>query len=339
VSRGNPLRPLAAALVLAVGVVGCSGSTPPPAAGGSGASHSGTPAATAPLGKVTAVTVGHLPFGVSRAVAVASGGAILVLGGLGAGDTTTPRVVRFDLASLQAAPVGDLAEGVHDAAGAWLAGHAVVFGGGAAQSVAAVQSWSGAGGGLVGRLPDARSDLSAAVVGATAYVVGGFDGQGMTRDVLATQDGRTFRVVARLAIGVRYAAVAALDGALWVFGGQLATTESTSTGAQSAAIQKVDLRTGRVTVVGHLPESLGHAAAFVVGGHLLVAGGRHRTVASDRIWAFDPAKAAVTAVGRLPLAVSDQAVVVVGSTAWLLGGETTGPGSPTTGVVAVRLSR
>jgi N-acetylneuraminic acid mutarotase len=263
-------------------------------------------------------------------------GHLLVLGGLAPGDVTTSRVVSVDLTSRRATTAGALGEAVHDASGALLGGRAVVFGGGAAQEVSDVQAWSGGTSRVVGSLPIGRSDSAAAVLDGTAYVVGGFDGNGMTRDILATTDGRTFHVVGRLRLGVRYPAVAAAGGAIWIVGGQLATTVSTSMGAQTDDVQRFDPRTGRTTVIAHLARPLGHAMAFNLGGQLYVAGGRHGTVATARIWRLDLRTGRTTAAGRLPRAFSDAAAVVVGGSVWLVGGETSGPLAPLRTIVAVR---
>jgi N-acetylneuraminic acid mutarotase len=268
-------------------------------------------------------------------VAVRRGPRIIILGGLAAGDVTTSRVVSLDLATRRASTVGSLREAVHDASGALLNGRAVVFGGGAAQEVSDVQAWTSGTSGVVGRLSSGRSDSASAVLDGAAYVVGGFDGTGMTRGILATNDGRHFRVAGHLKVGVRYPAVAAAAGAIWVVGGQLATTASTAAGGQSDAIQRFDPGTGRTTVVGHLPKTLGHAMAFVLGGQLFLAGGRHGTTATARIWRMDERTGQVTAAGRLPFAFSDAAAVIVDDQAWLIGGETSGPTAPLRTVVAV----
>src|SRR5579875_3470248 len=54
--------------------------------------------------------------------------------------------------------------------------------------------------------------------GPVRYLVGGAGGARPDPRVLAAA-GRRFRVVARLPVPVRYAAAAAADGAIWVFGG------------------------------------------------------------------------------------------------------------------------
>ena len=189
----------------------------------------------------------------------------------------------------------------------------------------------------MGELPRPRSDLAAAAVGGTSYVVGGFDGSSMTPDVLATADGARFTVAGRLAAGVRYAAVAALGDALWVIGGQLGTAESSSVGGQTDAVQRVELRTGKTSIVGHLPVPLGHASAFVLANRLFVAGGVSGTTHQNQIFEVDPTTGAVTTAGSLPGARSDAGTVVIGPTAYMVGGEATSPTSPLDTVVAITL--
>ncbi|MBV9292582.1 MAG: hypothetical protein JO222_09045 [Frankiales bacterium] len=286
-----------------------------------------------------------LPTGVSRAVVVDAGGRLLVLGGLGPGDVTTARVLAIDTASGRSSAVGSLPQAAHDASGALLNGSAVVFGGGAATELSAVQAWhsggsgSGGSGSVVGHLPRPRSDSAAAVVAGTAYLVGGFDGARLDRAVVATSDGRTLRVVGHLVHGVRYPAVTAYGGAVFIIGGELATTPGTSAGPESDLIQRFDPRSGRTTVVGRLPVGLGHAMAFSLGGDVFVAGGRHAGVASSRIWRVDPVTGKASPAGHLPLAMTDAGVAVVAGRVWLVGGETSGPLAPLRTVLLGRLRR
>ena len=330
-----------AGLALVVLLGACdSGSAAPPTPD---VSSSARPIVTrdhpAPPPRVDAHRVASLPAGLSRTVAVRRGGDILLLGGLTSGDVTTGRIWRFDPRSGRTAQSGSLTEPVHDASGALLDGAALVFGGGAATEVADVQAWSANRDRVVGRLPAGRSDSAAAVVDGTAYVLGGFDGSRLLRDVLATRNGRTVRVAGRLRQGVRYPAVAAVGGAVFVVGGELATTAGTTGGPQSDAIQRFDPSTGRTTVVGHLPHPLGHAMAFVLGGRLFVAGGLRSSTATDRVWSVDPQSGRVRAAGRLPQPLSDAAVVPVDDAVWLLGGERTGPLAPLRSVLRIRVSR
>ncbi len=264
---------------------------------------------------------------------------LLVLGGLSPGDVSSPAIWSVDPSTGTSNRVGTLHLAVHDAAGAMEGSTALVFGGGSYSTVASVQAWSPAGTVVVGQLPQARSDLAAAVADGTVYVLGGFDGVAMTADVLATTNGSKFTVVGQLAVPVRYPAVAAADGALWVVGGQLGTSESSTVGGQSDAVQRFDPRSGHTSVVAHLPQALGHASAFVLDGDLFVAGGRNGQAPTAQIWSIDTSTGAVRAAGALPGARSDAAVAVVGNTAFMVGGELSGPTAPLDSVVELTLTR
>ena len=120
-----------------------------------------------------------------------------------------------------------------------------------------------------GALSRARSDSVGVSAGPVGYVVGGYDGtnpSSLDPQVLATRDGQHFRVAARLPVPVRYAAAAAADGLIWVFGGQ------TGSGATDV-IQRIDPATGAATVAGHLPRPVQGAAAISLDGRIYVAGG------------------------------------------------------------------
>jgi N-acetylneuraminic acid mutarotase len=160
--------------------------------------------------------------------------------------------------------------------------------------------------------PPART--TSVVWGFQVFIVGGFDGSSPTNDVLATVDGLSFRTVAQLAAPVRYPAAGVAGTTLYVFGGEW-------NGTFSAAIQAIDLRTGRTRIAGQLPRGLAHAAAVEVGGQIYLAGGRTADGYQDAILAFDPLTAHVRVAGRLPVAESDAAAASFGTGAYLFGGE------------------
>ena len=334
--RGTPAALIASASVLCL-LAACSGgggtrhtSTSPSESSAS----SSTAAASAQPGPLHATDAGwRLPAPLSRPAVAIAGDRVFLLGGLAPGDVSTARVVSVDPTTGHSALAGALAVAVHDAAGAAVGGVPTVFGGGAARTIDAVQGFQSNAGHVVGHLPDPRSDLAAASIGGTAYVVGGFDGAALTPDVLATTDGSHFRTVGRLAQGVRYAAVAPVGHSLWVIGGQTGTAES-ATGTEVDLIQRLDTETGAATVVGHLPHRLAHAMAFVLGGQLYLAGGRTAGGPLTDVLAISPGGAA-TAAGTLPGPRADAGVAVLGDTAWLLGGETTGPLAALASVVTV----
>jgi serine/threonine-protein kinase PknK len=270
---------------------------------------------------VAAVAPFTLPAAISRAVVVAlPDGDLLVAGGLDAADQSVGGVFRLDPETGALRGLGALPMPTHDAGGALLDGQLVVLGGGTTESTASVQAFPLApgaeGGRVVGELPTARSDLATATVGRTVYVVGGFDGTRALRSVLATRDGRSFRVAARLRQAVRYPAVAVLGHRLIVLGG------ASARGSPLATVQLVDLRTGATRVLGALPAPLADAAAVVLDGEVLLAGGFTASGApSGEILRFDPATARTTVVGTLPVPVGAAGSAVVGTTAYLVGGE------------------
>src|SRR5450755_2059179 len=185
---------------------------------------------------------------VSRATVVTDGSSLSIIGGVEANQSSSNGVFRLDPATGLLTQTGTLALPTHDAAGAMIGGHAFLFGGGSQTVVDAVQAMETPGPATTaGHLPQPRADFASARVGGTIYLVGGYDGSTATRDVLATTNGRTFTVEARLPIGVRYPAAAATENGIYVFGGEWA-------GTQSSAVQAIDLHTHSARVVGHLPE-------------------------------------------------------------------------------------
>jgi outer membrane protein assembly factor BamB len=256
-----------------------------------------------------------LPAPASRVVAVAQASDVLIMGGLDANQASSNRVFRLDPQRGVLAPTGSLALPTHDAAGSLINGQPFVFGGGAQSSTDAVQSLSPAGQTTItARLPQPRSDLAAVKIGTAVYLVGGYDGSAAARDVLATTDSVHFRVAARLSIGARYPAVAALGNVIYVFGGEWANTPSDS-------VQAIDVDTGLVRVIGHLPEPRTQAAAFTIDGSIFLAGGHTTAGLSSSILRFDPTHTTFAPAGSLPAAVADAAVATIDNRAYLIGGE------------------
>ena len=259
----------------------------------------------------------QLPGGLSREVALPGAGGLLIAGGLTSRGTSTDAVTGLDPATGATRAAGHLAAATHDAAGASLGGQTYLFGGGTVASVPTVQAIAAglaSRGAVVGQLPAARSDASGVTAGSVAYVIGGYDGTSWDPRVLATRDGRHFRVAARLPVPVRYAAVAAVGAEIWVFGGQ------TRSGATSA-IQRISPAAGQATVVGHLLAPLQGAAAMVLDGQVYLAGGVAAGATSPMVYRFDPATSSVSAAGRLPVPVAYAAAAVTGGVGYLIGGE------------------
>ncbi len=283
----------------------------------------------------------QLPTPLSRAAAVPSGSGLTLLGGLTPPSTSVATVSSVDPQGGTVNSGGTLADPVHDGAAVTLGSTTYVLGGGSPNTVATVQaittsSGAGAQGRVVGALPRPRSDLAVATMPGptgrpTAYVVGGYDGTTYEPSVLATTDGTHFTSVATLAVPVRYAAVAATNGKLFAFGGQTATPGTATTATTD--IQMIDPQTHQVTVVGHLPQPLYGAAAFVLGGTVYVAGGQvPGGITLTQIWAFVPDTHKLLNAGLLPQAEAFGAYTTVGTgakaTGYILGGEVASQSGP-----------
>ncbi len=368
-------RSLVVVIVVVAGaiawIVASSGRTPSaPAANASGGTPQRQAGAAAHVADGPSVVASmarwRLPEPLSRAgAAPLRGGSILLLGGLLSSGASSSDVGVLDPSSGKLTSIATLPSPTHDAGSTVLGGKAFLFGGGQSAPFATVQALTLPGtaattangaGVVTGQLPQARSDDEALTVGGTAYVVGGYDGAGGDPAVLATHDGATFSTVVTLPVGVRYPAVAAAGGKIYVFGGeatsggttaQYTTPTGTTTpppGQQVAVVQEIDPQAGTARVVGYLPHGLQGAAAFVLRGHIYLAGGDSNEPGTtpssgSTIWSFDPSNDSFRVAGHLAAPVAYAAVAVTGTTAWLIGGERDGVPVATAQRVALRASR
>jgi hypothetical protein len=165
-------------------------------------------------------------------------------------------------------------------------------------------------------------------IGATTYIIGGYDGTAGDRDVLATTDGVHFSVVAALPVAVRYPAVAALGADIYVFGGQAAG--GSDSGQAIDSIQLISSKQRTAKVIAHMPSPVSGAVAFVLGGHIYVAGGVAQTSGTQAgsalpsVWAYDVPTKKLSNAGTLPVPTSYAGAAVLNGRAWVLGGENAG---------------
>jgi hypothetical protein len=306
------------------GVLTAAGSTPPNAAASTQSAASVAPTITPPTSAAasrvtTSLLRVHLPRPLSRAVVATHDGSLLVMGGLAA-PGTLGGILRLDLADGGVAAAGHLAAAVHDAAGAPLGNGWLVLGGGATIAAAKVQLVTFSGGAVnsaaAGSLPAPRADGTAVLAAGRVVLVGGGRGGAPDANVLATGDGRHFTVLGRLTVPVRYGAAVSAGGAIYVFGGTVAS------GGATDAVQRIDPATGAVRIVGKLPRALTEASAFALGGRILIAGGMRAGHPTSQVLEFSPSTGLTAVVGRLPLALADAGVAVLGDAAYLVGGET-----------------
>jgi hypothetical protein len=252
---------------------------------------------------------------VEREVAVRDGSRILIAGGLDARNASAAGVFSLDPHTGRLRRLGQMPYAFHDAAGAMLGGRLLVFGGGVTTSSDAVQAFDPAtdSGSVVGHLPRPLSDLAAASGRGVVYLVGGYDGTTARSEVWSTSDGTSFRLVARLPVGLRYPAVAIAGGRLVVAGG------TTDGAAAVAGVYSVDPLTGDVSPLGRLAAPLAHASALALGGLVYVAGGRNAAgSAVGGITRIDPLRGTIARVGSTGRPVADAAAVATGPRSGLL---------------------
>lgn len=296
---------------------------------GGGATKPRTVAAVASI--EAGVEPWQLPAALSREAVVPSTGGFTVLGGLDAAGTSVSTISSFTTAGAGGASSIHLPVAVHDASAVRLGTQTFVYGGGSPTTVATVQKYGPSSPGaqiasrIVASLPEPRSDSTAVTIatprGATAYVVGGYTGSSYLPDVLATTTGDSFRKVISLPVPVRYPAVAAAGGTLYVLGGEVP-------GAMTATadVQAVDVAHASASVVARLPQPLYGASAFTLRGIVYVAGGESPTGSTlTEIYAFVPSTHRVLFAGLLPQAVAFGAATTLGTgrgaVGYLVGGE------------------
>lgn len=338
---GSALSRLAAACVclgLAAAAAGCGSvhsaavatvAAPSPTAGDPAASAPASskiahpPARTRRRAVRATQTRWRLPAPVYRTVAVATRGRVYVLGGHDSAGATIDTVDVLNPATGRSRIAGRLAVPTHGAAAALLGGRVLVLGGASDSVHDLVQQFSPERrtARVVGTLPGARADVTAAVVGRTLVMVGGFDGIGPQAGVWASRDGRHFHTIAHLRQSVRYPAAIAAGDCVYVFGGLISGGEYD--GRFSDLVQRVCLgRRRAAAIVGRLPMPVAHAMGTLVGGQILVFGGSTPHGPSAAILRFDPhrSRGRVTRAGRLPHPLTDGAVATIGDHAYLLGG-------------------
>ena len=264
-------------------------------------------------------SLGALPSAVQDvAVAPLGLGRLALLGGIDAAQSSVATITITDSGSARAA--GTLPAPQHDAQAATLGPDVYVFGGGVVSSYDHILRYDPATEQVtsVATLPTAASDVAVATLGDTAYVVGGYDGVHPLDTILAWRPGDAPRAVAHLPAGLRYAAVAAVDGRLIIAGGSQGPAE-----ALSDAIYSFDPASDALRQIGRLPVALTHASAAAIDGQMLVVGGRRQLDGdqSSAILAIDPSTGRVHTAGRLPVALSDAAVAATGGLVLVAGGE------------------
>ena len=250
---------------------------------------------------ITIARIGSLPAPTSRLSAVAlDDGRVIALGGLVAGSSST-QILAGSPENLHR--IGSLPVPTHDAAAVvGRRGVVELLGGGdtvSAPTVVRVDPATGVARRMA-PLDEPLSDLGAAVVGGHTYLVGGYTGSRFASAVLRVGAGNRTRVVARLPAGVRYAGVAALGDVIYAAGG---ITPS----GPSAAVYRVDVRSGSVSRIATLPSPTAHAPLVAAHGALWLIGGD----GSRSVLRIDPSTGRVSLAARLPRMLSNAAAAAL----------------------------
>jgi N-acetylneuraminic acid mutarotase len=162
-----------------------------------------------------------------------------------------------------------------------------------------------------------RSYVSAAELGGKIYAAGGMVGEtGRFLSVFQRFDPRanSWTTLPRLPEPVRAGVGAALDGKIYVIGGQ---TESAGTGPQ---VYAYDVSAGRWERRAPLPAPRFNMAAAVLGGRIYAMGGFSRTSERAEVFVYEPAKDSWSRGTALPLPNHTFGAVVFRGEIWALGG-------------------
>jgi N-acetylneuraminic acid mutarotase len=167
-------------------------------------------------------------------------------------------------------------------------------------------------------MPRPRSELGAATIGGTIYVIGGFGGPAML-DCFHAATG-TWDVGADLPEGVHHPGVTALDGRVYVAGGY------TDTGATDA-VWAYDPATDTWEARAPLPTSRGALGLAVVGGRIYAVGGAREQLGgpvTGAVEVYDPATDTWEERAPLPTPREHLAVASGESLVYAVGGRANG---------------
>ncbi len=172
-------------------------------------------------------------------------------------------------------------------------------------------------------LPAPRKSMAAAVIGKTAYLIGGFeipnDMNSGRRTVWAwTAGGKGWEVRAPVPGVVRFnPAVAVVGGKILMAGG---ATMDHGKLENLSDILSYDPATNSWSTVGHLPHASRAGSGESADGKLLIIGG-YADNFETAILVFDPATGKTTPAGQLPHGLADARFARIGNKIYGVGGE------------------
>jgi N-acetylneuraminic acid mutarotase len=271
----------------------------------------------------------------SSAAPIPGQNAFTLFGGLDANNNATAEVAT--VSPTQAKSVGTLPVTLYGAAAVTLGKTEYIFGGATGSlSSSTVElgilsynpTSSASAVTEIAHLPSANDGLAAAVIGSTAYVVGGYDGTTTLSAIDAWKPGEAKATqVASLPLPLSYTAVAAVGDRLVIAGGLMAS------GAASRQIFIFDSRTDKVTrLKEELPTAIFAAAgaslgklAYVIGGAVPSGSSSTPPTTLATIYSVNPASGQLARAGTMGIPRGEATAVVVGAkTIYLAGGFSNG---------------
>ena len=269
----------------------------------------------------------RLPAAREKAAATVVSGRIVIAGGLSNAGPSTSTVFAVSRSGT-VRTLAPLAAPLHDAAAAAVNGRVLVFGGGQAEGSDQIVQADPGPARQVGRLPQPLSDLASATLGASAYLVGGWNGTHLNTTVYRSGGSGTPSPAGRLPLGVRYPAAAAVGGRIVVAGGEDAA------GAPTRSVTAFDPHSGRASRVATLPAAIDHAPGVAYAGRFYLVGGLRAGSPSNDVLSWAPGERRFVQVGTLPTPLADAAAVPFAGGIALVGGR--GPSGPVDTVLLLR---
>jgi hypothetical protein len=330
----EPARYRAALLALVIGIgvgaAGCGSSSPARPTSTrtqSITTASSTPAREPRPARLEAAGAFALPAARSGIAAAAFGSSIVAIGGLSPAGVSTTTVFRIDGRGV-AGDTLQLPSAVHDAAAEEISGRLLLFGGGRSEGSDRIVAVLPAPPRLIGRLPQALSDLDAVPLGEVVYVVGGWNGSLTNREIYAVRSNGTVTHAGNFPTGVRYPAAGAVGGRLILAGGE------TTSGDPTSSAWSFDPATGRLARLPDLPFPTDHAAGASLAGRFYVVGGLRRGLFTSAVLSWAPGESHWHAAGQLPAPLADLAAVPFNAGIAVVGGR--GPGGPVSTVTLMK---
>lgn len=270
---------------------------------------------------------------------------LTLMGGYTAQGSSSAGVYSLNTTNGALKLTSNLKTTVHDAANSTLNGQMMIFGGGVTNSVNTAQIVSPTSGTIsTASMPQLRSDATAVTIGNTTYIIGGYNGKSADAQVLTTTNGKTFKTFGNLPVPVRYAAAAAQNGKIYVFGG-LAVSGSNA-GQPLNVVQIINPASHTISLASwKMPLKDQGAMAVTINNEIFFFGGQSNVVQNrtlgvgttqvrgiqtqgtdtvSNIWAVNPSTGQFLNAGQLQVPISNAGVTVVGNTAWIVGGESNG---------------